>query len=677
MKRPILIVVIGYIIGIIWGQYLYISIVPLYIFITILYLLKLIVFNQKRKFKIFSFHRYFRYIQLFLNVPIILILCISSFISFIIVKNKKEERNKLQIKYQHQKSIMLEGKIISKGEDRDYKIVYEWKANLEETNIEDEKTKGINLEKRTIKNNKKAKFYININKKSKFNKEIEKLKYGQTIWIKGNFIKPETQRNYGGFDYDQYLSQKDILGTIEVEELMLKDSKESSTTSQLKIANWYASIENLKEEIYSILPENTANIFIAMILGDKSKIDNKTIEDFRNSNLSHILAVSGMHMTLLIYVFSLLVKSFIGKRKTYLLSIILIIFYMAITGFSASIVRAGIMGIIMLIAKIIYRKNDIWTAISISLFIMLVYHPLLIFDLGLQLSYGGTVGILLFQKNIFKILKEKVYKIPYLKYHINRRKVLRIKKILEILSVSISAQFIILPITIKQFHTLSLYFIISNLLVSFMIEPLFIISIVFLVFVIICKPIAIFLELVVKIIYQTLIYISYLGRLPYAKILITKPSTLDVLIYFLISMIWLISNQLKTNKLRKITYRRFKNIKAWILYKIKGKRKILTGILLIFFILNQYSYLIFPQKLYLHFVDVGQGDCTFIITPRKKKILIDGGGSSSRNFEVGKNIVIPYLLNRGVKKLDMIIISHFDQDHVGRPAKCYGRIESG
>ena len=87
--------------------------------------------------------------------------------------------------------------------------------------------------------------------------------------------------------------------------------------------------------------------------------------------------------------------------------------------------------------------------------------------------------------------------------------------------------------------------------------------------------------------------------------------------------------------------------------------KIFVLILLLLGIVN------FNKRLEIHFLDVGQGDCCFIITPNKKSILIDGGGSSSDNYDVGENTLIPYLLDKGYKKIDYIFITHFDQDHVG------------
>ena len=74
---------------------------------------------------------------------------------------------------------------------------------------------------------------------------------------------------------------------------------------------------------------------------------------------------------------------------------------------------------------------------------------------------------------------------------------------------------------------------------------------------------------------------------------------------------------------------------------------------------------VIPKDLRIHFLDVGQGDSTFIETPKNKTILIDGGGSMSKNFDVGKSTLLPYILDRGYTKIDYVIISHFDQDHVG------------
>ena len=76
-----------------------------------------------------------------------------------------------------------------------------------------------------------------------------------------------------------------------------------------------------------------------------------------------------------------------------------------------------------------------------------------------------------------------------------------------------------------------------------------------------------------------------------------------------------------------------------------------------------------PKNLRIYFVDVGQGDCTLIMTPRNYSILIDGGGND--NYDVGKNTLLPYLLDRGITSIDYMIFSHFDTDHCNRTFLCY------
>lgn len=654
MRRPILIVVIGYIIGIIWGQYLNLSIVPLYIFITIcLYIMKF--FSSPKKFKVFSIHRYFKYLKIIINAKILLILFLSSFISYNIVISKNQKRKILQNQFQNQSEFIQTGTIVSTQIIEEYKIRY-----IFEVKYSTFKNYRFYID---IKNNSKD---LNTKSLEKFqNKNITNLEFGDKVKIKGEFIKPEKQRNYKGFDYNNYLKQKDILGTIQVQELEKINQNKSLKNNFINLVNNY--VQSLKNKAYQILPEKIASLFIGIVFGDRSMIDEETVQNFNASSLSHILAVSGMHFTFLISGVIILLKDFLGRKKTYILGIVVILLYMVITGFSASIFRAGIMGILMLISKLIYRKNDIWTSISISLLFMIIYNPFLIFDIGLQLSYCAMIGILFFQKMIYKYLIKKILKIKKLRYHPKKWIMTFISKILEYISVTISAQILILPIMIYNFHSISVYFLFSNLLASFITEPLFIISWIFLFWIIICMPVAKFISILIIFFYKLLILFSKLGQLPYAQILVERPYLFFTIIYFLVLTLILIYNTLKTNKLRYATFQRFKNLKAWIIYKLKlqlkFQRKKFIFIILIIFIFYNFSYQIFPQNLKIFFIDVGQGDSSLIITPQNKKILIDGGGSLS-NFDVGEQTLIPYLLSRRIKKLDLLIISHFDIDHI-------------
>ena len=111
--------------------------------------------------------------------------------------------------------------------------------------------------------------------------------------------------------------------------------------------------------------------------------------------------------------------------------------------------------------------------------------------------------------------------------------------------------------------------------------------------------------------------------------------------------------------------------------KIKqfSKIKSITAVILIFILIFTIYNISDKKTLKIYFVDVGQGDCCLIVTPNNKKVLIDGGGEKSDSYDIGKNVLIPYLLDRGIKKIDYIIISHFDTDHVRRITFCNERIK--
>ena len=117
-----------------------------------------------------------------------------------------------------------------------------------------------------------------------------------------------------------------------------------------------------------------------------------------------------------------------------------------------------------------------------------------------------------------------------------------------------------------------------------------------------------------------------------------------------------------------ITKIRFRNLIALYKYqfiqsKDRYKKRIFIILLLVVLAFSIFHFI--PKNLKIYFVDVGQGDCTFIVTPKNKTILIDGGGSTGSDFDVGESTLLPYILDRGYKKVDLMFISHFDQDHVG------------
>ena len=398
-----------------------------------------------------------------------------------------------------------------------------------------------------------------------------------------------------------------------------------------------------------------------LLLGDTSQIEEEQQKAFRISNLTHILAVSGMHIVYIVIGVNGILLRVLGKNKTRLILIVFLLIYSAITRFTPSVLRAVFMAICLNISKLLHRKNDTINTLAFSLWLILLDNPYSIMNIGLQLSYMGTIGILFFHSIFQTLLQEKETKSKQQKKKIQENFI--IEKFKEILIPILAAQIVILPISIFYFNSFGIYSILANILISIFVGPVIILGFIMVtvsfLFFPLTKILAVFLQFGLNII----IGISGISQLPFANIYFPTPSVGLLIIYyvviFAIGELYLIYQ----NDFPNGTQIRIKNIIAMIKIHIREhfkKYRNISIVLVIFWVL--FSNL--PQKLEIHFVDVGQGDSTFIETPLHHTILIDGGGSEFSNFDVGKNTLLPYILDKGYNKIDYVFISHFDQDHV-------------
>ena len=403
-------------------------------------------------------------------------------------------------------------------------------------------------------------------------------------------------------------------------------------------------------------------MLLGILVGYKDEIPKEIQENFKESNISHILAVSGLHVSYIIIAVSKSLEKIQGKRTSKITTIFFIILYMFITNFSPSVVRASLMVITSILAKLTYNKNNIWTSMSISLLIILVYNPYLIISTGVLLSYAGTIGIITFQKSISMFLAKIKSKSEIYKY--NSKVIGIIDYIQDTLVVSFSAQIVIWPIIVKMYNTISLSFFITNFLVSPIIGPIIICGILFIISnYLFPRFITLIIKFIIENLLQILITISNLGKhLPFNKIYLPTPKIWQILIYYIFIYIVNILYKISTKRKLTVFQKRLINWKNLTKHLIrKNLQKVLT--LIICLVMSLIAIKIVPNNFNLYFIDVGQGDSTLIVTPQGKNILIDGGGNE--NYDVGKNILLPYLLDRKVTNLDYVIISHFDTDHVG------------
>lgn len=513
IKRPAVTILIGAIIGIIYGLYLKIGMA---LTVTLLGLLLFLIQKDKKKLICFLYKRRKIILMFFISTIISILYTIS-------VNNKYEKfYNKIP------ENIRTIATVVGEAKETEYYYSYEIKIN----------------QKRFI-------MYVKKN-------NPEKLKYGMEIILEGKYIEPTEDRNYKGFNYKEYLKTKKIYGSFKAEKISV--IKENNVNFILRISN---NTRNKVIEIAKkILPKETSSLLIGILIGERQYISEDITENFSKSSLSHILAISGSHISyIIIGITFILTKSRTSKKGMYIITILSLIFFIFITNFSSSVIRACIMGIIVLFAKIVYRKPDILTSISVSLLIILIDNPFAIKDIGLQLSYLGTIGIVYLNKPIANFLEK------YMK-----------KKIAKILAITISAQIMVLPVTVINFNNISTVFIISNIIAAPLTGGIILLGYANVLIGVISLDIAKIIAILTHSFVQLLIWTAELtAKIPYSSITTITPHLITVIYYYIfIYAIW--------------------------------RKKLVKKVSIIFLILIICitSIDIIPKKFKIHFVDVGQ-----------------------------------------------------------------------
>lgn len=505
------------------------------------------------------------------------------------------------------------------------------------TNIEKEETFTAIIESSSAEKN-YYNLYTIIKDKKKYilyvKKEVQKFEIGDIVKINAQYNETSHQRNFNGFDYNIYLRSKNIRGIFQAEKINKIGESKSIKVQSIKFFSIIR--ENISKTYQKKLSKGNAALLIGLTVGDKTYIEDEVVEYFRNSSLSHVLAISGAHLSYIILGILILTRKLKNKRLSQFLTIIGIMFFVLLTGMSPSVLRAGLMSIIPIIASILKRKNDFYTTMCFSILLQMILNPFVIFDIGFILSYSGVLGIVLFYNTILEKTK------------------------LKITSLTLSANLILFPIMAYNFNKFSFAFIFSNFVASIVLGPIIIIGYLSTIFRF--KIIYIILDLLCSILIKSAEFFSNIKIL---RVNIVSPSIISIIIYYVI----LISLALKIKK-TKMQQDSF-NEKDILVNKdcisTKQKKiylKKIIAILIIIQIVSNINFITFDtNNLYINFLDVGQGD-SCLIRYKNYNIMIDSGGSEKNTkYDVGKNVLMRCLLSKKVKKLDYIIISHFDADH--------------
>lgn len=282
------------------------------------------------------------------------------------------------------------------------------------------------------------------------------LKYGDIVQISGEFSKGDVARNYKGFSYRNYLKQSKIYGSMYTKSAEVLGHENSLIEK----------IYDLKIRLYEVLDglyDENANAFLrGILLGDSSTLDDEIKENFKNSSMSHVLAISGMHVSYVMLGAQVVLDKLINSRKLKNYIILgMLGFFVIITGGAPSCMRACMMSGMLLMSQNFYRKNNVYVTILFTFCVLLFMNPYNMFAVGMWLSFGGTLGIVLFHQFLKRLIECKC-----------KIKTKWMKSFLSVFLVSFAAQIMIVPIMIYCFNTISFTFFISNLLIYFLVGPM-------------------------------------------------------------------------------------------------------------------------------------------------------------------------------------------------------------
>lgn len=282
---------------------------------------------------------------------------------------------------------------------------------------------------------------------------INKLKYGDELLINGFPQETKPPSNPGEFNYKKYLSNTQIFHRDYLngnKALKIGDSKGNSLLAiSIKARDFSGDL--IRKFVHS---DRESAILAALVVGVRSDLDDEILQAYSSAGAMHVLSVSGLHVALvfqlLTWILGFLQFGKIGKWIYYGLSLILIWGYAFLTGMCPSVMRSVVMFTVILIGQAFNRNSNTFNSIAFSGFLLLIYNPWMIMDVGFQLSYLAVLGIVYLQPKIYTWLEFKSNVADW---------------VWQITAVSLAAQFVTFPLGILYFHQFPTYFLISNLVV--------------------------------------------------------------------------------------------------------------------------------------------------------------------------------------------------------------------
>lgn len=463
---------------------------------------------------------------------------------------------------------------------------------------------------------------------------------GQGVEVGGTFREFPRPRNPGEFDYGRYLSLKNIRGIISI------DSIRGAPAHGISVRSRFAA---LRATLSNVLARHhgpvEAGFLQGVVFGDRKDISPELKESFMNTGTIHILAVSGSNVALIAMMLYLLLGLLrFPKRAVVVLTLIGLFLYMMITGAESSIVRATIMGAVIVVGTAMERRTDVINSVAVAAMIVLLIDPLQLFDVGFQLSFAAVLSIIL----LYPRLEHLIDAIPE-----PLEEVKLLNPVWKLFAVSAAAQLGTLPFTAFYFERISLVSFAANIIVV----PLVGVNLILACMTIAAEAVSTWIASVYAALNEVLVdvllgFVSVAAQVPFATLDTYGIGVLSALLYY---------------------------AALFMVFNLHNVERVKAGMLLCGTILSVMVYdavLRHSVELRVIMLDIGQGDAVLVEFPNGARMLVDAGPRTFRS-DAGERTVVPYLARRGIGRIDAALISHAHSDHIGGLETVIGAMDVG
>lgn len=456
---------------------------------------------------------------------------------------------------------------------------------------------------------------------------------GNCIQAVGTYEAFRLPRNEGNFNEEQYYdSKKIVLRMRAYQEQLLKENKQ-------RYRIWLLKVRGQMEQVFQDnMSERTAGILANMTLGSKNLADQEVKSLYQKAGISHVLAVSGLHVSIFgMGLYRLLRRVYCPLPAASVLATGVVYSFGMLTGMELSTTRAVVMFVLMMTAGILGYTYDTITALSVSALLQLWENPFALWYAGFLFSYTAVLGAVVISRVIKETgKKEKIEKKEETEKKKKSRKWKWTGKFLDTVYTSFCIQMVTLPVSLFFYYEVSVYNVLTNgCVLPFMGILLFLGAAGGMAGLFQMKVTVLLLKLPEWILTGCEWVCQFFVGLPGSSMITGKPSMGKIIWYYVILM--------------------------FLLYMAKRKKKrncLLAWIALTVMLCCGNS----EKRAEVDFLDVGQGDGIFLQSEEGNGVFIDGG--STDVGKVGTYRILPFLKYRGIKEIQLWFVSHGDADHI-------------